>query len=501
MILRGAFLALVALVCAWWLAQTAVSRHQQAETLSALAAASVGQSRIGFEFKRSRELISEAVEGAGPVRSTPEGLVFTTTAKQADVRLNLGGLALDARRFPIAELRLHSSALAMAHLIYAGTPPLPQYATPVPIEPGDNRLRLDLRWTPWEIAGSPGELTPVPWGGPDGRVRELRLLLSAEQGTEFRLEGLQFRTAGAQVQDFEWLDPIAVEARITRTDRGPVGVLWPAWTGTPEQFLVARDRLRTLESELLFWPADRPPPDPAMRADALAGWSPPAWIVGAWALLLLAWRTLRWRRPSTPISAAAELLLGWLPLIVAAAALWIPERPAPTLAMLLGAQLFFLLSGARLAGIDDTGSSAAWRAALLYSLPALLVIALIAVASGHHEPQGVQRIAGYVLFVVLQQALLLGHLWPQCKVLAGAAEQGEAVLLASIVFAFVHAPNFALMVLAALGAALWLTLYRRHATPWPVMASHYALGLAAVSLLPPWLLYSAEASLRYLVLQ
>jgi pimeloyl-ACP methyl ester carboxylesterase len=416
-ILRSAFLALVALVCAWWLAQTALSRHQQAETLAALVAVSEGHSRIGFEFKRSRELISEAVEGAGPVRSTPEGLVFTTTARQADIRLNLGGLALDARRYTVAELRLRSSALAMAHFIYAGDPPLPQYATPVPLEAGDNRLRLDLRWTPWEIAGSPGELTPVPWGGPDGRVRELRLLLSAPEGTEFRLEGLHFRSEGAQVQAIEWLDPGAAEAHLSSPDRGPVGVLWPLWTRTPEQFLVTRDRLRALDAELLFWPTDRPLPEPTVVADRLTGWSPAAWSVGAWALLLFAWRTLRWQRPPTPISASGELLLGWLPLILAAAALWIPERPSPTLAMLLGAQLVFLLSGARLPGIADTGSNAAWRAALLYSLPAILVIALIAATSGHHEPQGVQRIAGYVLFVALQQALLLGHLWPQCQAL------------------------------------------------------------------------------------
>jgi hypothetical protein len=500
-ILRSAFLALLALACAWWLAQTAVARHQQAETLAALGAVSTGQSRIGFDFARPRELIGEAVEGAGPVRSTSQGLVFKTTAKQADVRLNLGGLALDAQRFPIAELRVHSSGLAMAHLIYAGMPPLPQYATPVPLEPGDNRLRLDLRRAAWEIAGSPGELTPVPWGGPDGRVRELRLLLSAEQGTEFRLEGLHFRSESAQQQAVEWLDASAAEARISRADGAPVGVLWPGWARTSEQFLVTRDRLRALDAELLFWPAASPLPEADVIAERLTGWSPPPWSVACWALLLLAWRLARWRRPSTPIGAGGELLLGWLPLILAAAALWIPERPAPTLALLLGAQIAFLLSGARLPGLADMGSNAAWRAALWYSLPALLTIALIAAASGHHEPQGAQRIAGYVLFVVLQQILLLGHLWPQCRALAAGADEGEAVTLAAIVFAFVHAPNFALMVLAGLGAALWLTLYRRHATPWPVMASHYALGLAAVSLLPPWLLYSAEASLRYLVLQ
>jgi hypothetical protein len=103
--------------------------------------------------------------------------------------------------------------------------------------------------------------------------------------------------------------------------------------------------------------------------------------------------------------------------------------------------------------------------------------------------------------VLLQQLLLLGHLWPQCRVLAGQAKEPEAVVLAAIVFAYLHAPNFALMLLAGLGATLWLHVYRRHGTIWPTIASHYALGLAAVSLLPPWLLYSAEVSLRYLVLQ
>lgn len=498
---RGALLALLALISAWWLAQHALARHQQAETLAALTAVSAGQSRIGFDFRQTRQLIGEAVEGAGQVRSVARGLAFETTTTQANVRLNLGGLALDARRFPIAELRVHASGNARAHLIYASTPAWPQYALPLALEPGDNRLRVDLQESRWEIAGSPGEPAPVPWGGLDGRVRELRLLLAAPAGTEFRLEGLHFASRAAQARAVEWLDPLAAAARLGSPDRGPVGVLWSPGSSTPEQFLVTRDTLRALDPEVLFWPADLPIPSAGQDVDRLRGWSPSTGLVAAWSLLLLAWRLARWRHPATPLGAGIELTLGWLPLMVAAVALWIPERPTPTLAVGLGAQLLFLLTGARLTGLSGAGTREAWREAFLYALPALSGIALLALAVGHFEAQGTQRIAGYVGFVLLQQILLLGHLWPHCRALAGTAGEREAVVLAAIVFAYVHAPNFALMVLAGLGAAMWLTLYRRHATPWPVMASHYALGLAAVSLLPPWLLYSAEASLRYLVLQ
>jgi hypothetical protein len=498
---RSALLALLALLGAWWLAQHALVRYQRAETLAALGAIRAGQSRIGFDFQQTRQLIGEAVEGARRPHCVSAGLALITTSKQANVRLNLAGLALDARRFPIAELRIYSSASARADLIYASAPASPQFALPLALAAGDNRLRVDLEQRRWEIAGSPGAPAPVSWGGFDGRVRELRLLLTAPAGTEFRLEGLYFHSRAAPTRSIEWLAPRAAAARLGSPDRGPIGVRWSPGSSTPEQFLVMRDALRALDPEVVFWPDTLPIPGPAQDGDRLRGWSPSIAFVVTWSLLLLTWRLARWRHRATPFGAGMELTLGWLPLVVAAVALWIPERPTPTLSAALGAQLLFLLTGARCSGLRAAGTRAAWRQAGWYSLPPLLGIALLAVSVGHFEPQGSQRIAAYAGFVLLQQLLLLGHLWPQCRVLAGQAKEPEAVVLAAIVFAYLHAPNFSLMLLAGLGATLWLHVYRRHGTIWPTIASHYALGLAAVSLLPPWLLYSAEVSLRYLVLQ
>ena len=121
----------------------------------------------------------------------------------------------------------------------------------------------------------------------------------------------------------------------------------------------------------------------------------------------------------------------------------------------------------------------------------------LAVLHDHFELPGIQRALLYVPFVLLQQLLLLGFLWP--RAMAWTPRHGR--LLAAGLFALAHAPNFALMLLSLLAAWWWLAMFERHRAWLPILASHYLLGLLAITCLPPDLLYSAELGLRYFQVQ
>jgi hypothetical protein len=139
------------------------------------------------------------------------------------------------------------------------------------------------------------------------------------------------------------------------------------------------------------------------------------------------------------------------------------------------------------------GDAPGWQASLKFTAFAAIALAIIALLTAHWVPPGAQRVAIYVPFVALQQALLLGFLWPRACALA----PRHAQALTAALFAIAHAPNFALMCLSLLAAWAWLGLYQRRRAWLPILASHYALGLLAITCLPPDILYSAEVGLRY----
>lgn len=481
---------------AWLIAQVALDQFLVAQGSSEIARAARGESRLGFEFDNARDLIGGAIDEVGMLPGGPGVVRARLPDGRANVRLNLRGLALDAGRFPALDLRLEVSAPATLSLIFDEPGQLQQWTQRFQLEAGWNTLRTDLSALDW-VANPDGQRQR--WGGSGGRVGEFRLHLSGPPGLEIALDHIRFlnATAGKARVAIQWIDATAARAWLEHGgDRGQgrVGVLLDVGTDTPERSLALRERLRAQDAEVLFWPAWRGAPDAASIPSAQApdGWSP-GWIgVALYAAVALAWR--RRQRTHRRGDAAIELLLGHGPLLALTLGLGLAEQPSPPALTWLAAALAFQLSGLRIGSSHWTGDAAAWRAVAGYTLPAALALLVLAGALGHHwQLPGMQRIALYLPFVFLQQGLLLGFLLPQSRRLAG----DHAASVATALFALAHAPNFTLMCLTWLIGACWIGSYQRHRAWLPNLASHYVLGLLAISCLPLGWLHSAEAGLRF----
>ena len=136
----------------------------------------------------------------------------------------------------------------------------------------------------------------------------------------------------------------------------------------------------------------------------------------AYTLLALWWR---WRRQK-PVSAPAliDLIIGLTPILALNLGLGLGEEAPPDSRAWLTAALLFQLSRSaparqflprRPSRLESRDTNVLFAAATL-----LLVAALIA----HWQKPGLQRIVGYLPFVLLQQAPLLGFIWPRLVALA-----------------------------------------------------------------------------------
>lgn len=497
---RKLALAVLAVLLAWLIAQVALDDYLVAQGRRDLLLVARGESRLSFEFDSARELLVASEDGLHGVDVDAGVLSATAPDGRANLRLNLRGLTLDANRFAHLAARIEVSAPARISLIFDEPGRLEQWQFSTELNAGWNELSLALASLPWSAhAGA----LQQRWGGASGRVGELRLYVSGPAALQIGLDYLRLLTSPSHAlptndgNAIEWISAATARARLqanqplrARAD-ARLGVLL-AWD-TPERSLDLRDRVRAIDAEALFWPAWRALPeltreDPAPR---LTGWAP-GWLGLALYTLLAGLQRWRWRG-ETRGHALIELALGFGPLLALTLGLGLAEQLSRlTLAWLLAA-VGYQLAGLRFSRAALVGRNDAWLANLRFSSVAAAALLAIAAVCSHVEAPGIQRIAVYVPFVLLQQALLLGFLWPRARLISFRHARG----LTAALFALVHAPNFALMGLTFVAAWFWTGLYQRHLTWLPIVTSHYLLGLLAISCLPPWLLYSAEAGLRY----
>lgn len=144
------------------------------------------------------------------------------------------------------------------------------------------------------------------------------------------------------------------------------------------------------------------------------------------------------------------------------------------------------------------GDAAAWKSALVFT--ALAAFATAPLALLEHEPtppRDALHLLRYPLWALVQQWLLIAAIAPRVRLLL--PDTRAAALACGVLFALMHAPNFALMLFTLMGGTFWAWLGQRHRALLPLAASHAALGLWLVHLAPPWLLRSAEIGGRYLM--
>lgn len=505
--LRSASAFVLGIGAAFVLASHLTERFLVAEAAADLRRIETGASRISFEFDSLRDLISEGAVGAADAAIADGVLQARLPDGRANVRMNLRGLTLDAKRFARLELRVEASQASELVLIFDEPAQLEEWSHALSLQPGWNDIGLNLSELAWLRSADRASQRAADaqvWGGASGRVGELRLYLSGPQQLRVGLDHLRFLESDAEgaSDKIEWVS--ADEARVRLARPGPlarspakrIGVLLPVWRARPEVLLSLRDRVRANDAESLFWPAGRAVPGAGnTTATALTGWTLPGWLIGLYALILV---LARWRlRTSSRSQAAIDLTLGLGPLVALTVGLGLGERPSPSALALLLIALGYMYSRVELRGLDWRGSALAWRHALLLTAAIGLGIGLAALMAGQLPRPDIERALLYLPFVVLQQLLLLGFLLPRARILLPSAPAA----LAAVLFALPHAPNFALLVGSGFTAWIWARLFLRYRAPLPILVSHYLLGLLAVFCLPSEFLYSAESSLRFFVVR
>ncbi|MEM7349616.1 MAG: CPBP family intramembrane glutamic endopeptidase, partial [Acidobacteriota bacterium] len=182
--------------------------------------------------------------------------------------------------------------------------------------------------------------------------------------------------------------------------------------------------------------------------------------------------------------------------------LWLPVEGAwlraPIRALAGGIVLLALFR--RRASADDDPPGArprAWLEATLVTVAlGLVVYAWAMVVSGPFDemdrsilrssaPVVVWWLLRRLVLAWLQQVVLQHFLWPLGREALGSG--GAATLVVALLFGLFHLPSLAFAMATALGAALWLTLYRRSRRLLPLVVSH-ALLAAMASFLPDRLL-------------
>lgn len=496
--MRSILIAVLLLAGAFALANVAFDHYLVAQCELDLARAMRGQSRLSFDFEQPRDLIGGSIDGARRVHIIEGVLHAELPSGVANVRLNLRGLALDASRFSHLDARIHLSAPAQAHLIFDEPGKLEQQNVAIDLVAGWNELQLELAKLDFQPHQSTGRQR---WGGDNGLIGELRLYLSGPPGLLIGLDHLRFGQSTLNDSQtppvIDWIDADQALGRLqTGSLRRPagserLGILLNLATTRPEQNLLLRERIRQIDADAVFWPRWRGIPAPVSDVSVvLPGWTPGWWLVLSYALLAI-W--IRWRSNCARRQDLLELVLGMAPILALTVGLGLTEQTSADTRAWLACALLFQLSGIRTAGSSLVGSRTGWAALLkmLALISALLL--LTAAVTQHWQIPGWQRIGAYLPFVLVQQALLLGFLWPRLQALAPTHAHG----LTALIFGLAHAPNFALMCLCMLAAWWWTRHFKQYRSWLPIVATHYLLGLLVISCLPGDWLYSAETGLRY----
>lgn len=105
------------------------------------------------------------------------------------------------------------------------------------------------------------------------------------------------------------------------------------------------------------------------------------------------------------------------------------------------------------------------------------------------------------LWGVTQQYVLQGFIYRRLQLILGETKTTQTIFLAALLFALVHAPNLALMLLTLIGGLVWTWVYTRAPNLFALGLSHAIMSAIAMSSLPPWFLQSMSIGYKHLIYQ
>jgi membrane protease YdiL (CAAX protease family) len=141
------------------------------------------------------------------------------------------------------------------------------------------------------------------------------------------------------------------------------------------------------------------------------------------------------------------------------------------------------------------------RALLLLGGPTLLAIAALIFSSylthSLHLPDRFwARLSLLPVWALLQQYAMLGFSYRRLRQFLPV---NQAIIITAGLFALVHAPNYALMILTLLGGLIWSFVYERAPNLFASAISHVLLSGTVLIAVPEWILPSMTVGYRYLL--
>ena len=182
--------------------------------------------------------------------------------------------------------------------------------------------------------------------------------------------------------------------------------------------------------------------------------------VGAAVLAAIAWR----RAPDRAWRQALVVCLAWPAVPLAAAWLILPSIGSPSLLARLAVPVLglvgWLLHRHRPARPPHP-SRPHWRWIALHGVAVIALVIVGVWGGGFDDPRAFWfSLTLYPVYALAQLFLVLAVLWPRLQLLAG-GRVAPAVAAVSFLFALVHWPNPALVLLTGVGMALWAVAYAR----------------------------------------
>jgi hypothetical protein len=461
----GLFAAL-AITGFWLLSQITVSTWLAQQAHGRAQVWAQGQAPSHWDFSRAASVVAAGSGGLERAAYSDQGLSVRSNEEGV---LNLS-LALNDEIIPMAvidqiELDFDSDAPVRVALL---------------------SVRPHRTWVTAELAGGKHHSRLTVSGLARTQTDNLLLRFESTPGTHLQLRSLALRNSGCET-------PGACALPVTET----------AFQITPERLLALRDATQQSDPVSAIVAGGNIGALAQWMATHLDGYG--RHLQWAIALVLLGWSILGLRRRAgatpehltmrtgldlaLPIGCAVILLLtGWPA----------RETPWPVIALFaLCLVALFVTPRAPTLDWHLLGDAGAWRRAMGFSVIAVAVTAPLLGFSSPSADRDAFSLLRYPVWAIAQQWLLIAAIVPRARQLT--ANPCRAAFLSGLVFALLHAPNFALMVFTLLAGSVWAWLAQRDRALLPLAVSHALLGLWLIHVVPSWLLRSAEIGGRYLM--
>lgn len=470
---------------------------------------------------RGRSLVASTVHDLDNVQERDGELVFTTAGEDPYFALALQHEGIPARYHRMVLTVDSSEPLPLQLFFTAEHGHAWIYASPpVSLRAGQQQLELDLAAIAWTAVPQHADAATLPaspaWGGANGVVTLLRLDPGSKPGVRLRISQLSLAapqplaSGGAPLlfdgsaQQREQV----LAAAAGRQQRGELAVVAAVdgFVGERAGSSFFRDLKDIAPDAVLFpgrlpdsiLPGDRLQVQPAATVQwPLASWRPVVRGVAVATVLLLLFLLWHHRAEKQLLRTTVELeLCGVLSLLYC---MWWLACHDGLWWLLLTAPAFVLACRQLVAqqpgllqekfGLHKPDRRA-WAETGIFSL--LLLAGWLCTFAVSERTQPVAIVAvlfslvAYPLWALLQQFLMGPMLAATVSRLAGDRPEYRALcaVLVALVFALLHYPNTALMLLTLLSGTAWAWLYLRHRNIIPLALSHGVLGTLYFQLSP-----------------